>query len=150
MSTQRRKDRSNPATQIDRRAGWDISNPSASHGRGEIRNALRPAGRSECDGLIQVPVAQAEVAHATGTAASPVDLASFQNEATLSEAPAANSLQSDMNDTLFVGYVPKGTCRGVRPRAALAQHLPPANLPNRTTLPILRVSILSCRRYRQP
>ena len=149
MSTQRMEDRSTPATYSTRGVSWDISNPEAGHGFRKTRNASRPDGRLECDGFTRTPVAQVEVAHATGDSAPPVQLASFHNESgNLLEAPAVRSLQSDSNDVLFAG-----TCRSLSPRgarrAAASQQISPANFPNQTTLPVLRVSIRLCRGYRQ-
>jgi hypothetical protein len=149
MSTQRMENRSTPATYSTRGVGWDISNPETGHGFRGTRYASRPEGRPECDGFTKTPVAQVEVAHATGNSAPPVKLASFHNESgNLLETPAVTSLQSDSNDTLFAG-----TCRSLSPegarRAAASQQSNPASFPNQTTLPVLRVSIRLCRGYRQ-
>ena len=80
MSTQRMENRSTPATYSTRGVSWDISKPEAGHGFRRTRYASRPEGRLECDGFAKTPVAQVEIAHATGNSAPPVQLASFHEE----------------------------------------------------------------------
>jgi len=155
MSTQRMEIRSTPAIFRFRRVSRDISNPEADHGFRKTRFASRPEGRPECDGMTQTPVAQAEVAQAIGISAPPVELVPFHRlPENVLEAPAATSLQSDNVYTPFAGIVPPGTCRSLSPQlarrcAASTQHLHSASFPNRSALPVLRVSIRHCRGYRQ-
>jgi hypothetical protein len=161
MSTQRRENRPYPATKSFRGGLRSISNPMADTGRREIRNASRPHGRQERDGYTQIPMAQFNDVHASGTAAQPVDLAFFHNENSKSYGtPAALSLQSDCNETPLVRFVPRGTCRGWSPSGAGRHNanshnlrlldLPLMGLPIQSPLPILRASIRLCRGYRQP
>jgi len=152
MSTQRRENRPTPATEYFRGWRWSISNPVAVAGRRQIRNASRPSGRQERNGHIQIPVAHLSHAYASGTAAQPVDLALFHSNRTTSlGTPAAASLPSDCSNTLFVGLVPKGTCRSRSPfRAGRCDTRPLHISPKQTPLPVLRVSIRICRGYRQP
>ena len=148
MSKQRRENRPTPATESLR--GWRrfISRPAAATGRGSIRNGSRPAGRLERNGCNEIPMARVDFVNASGTAAPPASLASFHNGTVISlEAPAATSLQSDSN-TLLVGLVPTRTCRGRSPYRAGRHDIRPLH-PNRSPLPVLRVSIHPCRGYRQ-
>jgi hypothetical protein len=170
MSTQRRENRPNPATESFRGGLRSISNPMADPGRREIRNASRPSGRPESDGYTQIPVAQFKHVHVNGTAVPPVDLAILHDEKSKSFGPpTARSLQSDCSNTAqrsntarrgtaIVGLVPKGTCHGWSPSRASRQeanlhdslqHSPQTGLPIRSSLPVLRVPIRLCRGYRQ-
>jgi len=155
MSTQRRENRPTPATENFRGECRSSYNSAAVTGSGGFRNASRPTGRMERDGIIQISMAHFECVHASEIAAPPVDLVHLHNEKMMAlGTPAVTSLQSDRSNTLLVGLVPDGTCRGRSPYRAerhdtrsLRMHL--TGLPNQTPLPALCVSIQPCRGYRQ-
>jgi hypothetical protein len=151
MSTQRRENRPTLAKKNIRGECRSSYNSAAITGSGEFRSA----SRTERDGRFQIPVVQFECMHASGIAAPPVDLARLHNVKMMTlGTPAATSLQSDCSNTLLVRLVPDGTCRGWSPCRArrhdtrsVRMHL--TGLPNKTPLPAQRVSIESCRVYRQ-
>lgn len=155
MSTQRRENRSTPATKRFRGEGWFVSNPAVHHDRGRLRNASRPAGRLERDGQNQNSMAQFKQVRATGNAAPPVDLAFHHTEELISlGTPAATSLQSDCCNNTLAGLAPLGARRGQPPLGARCHdtrslHLRPSGVPNQSHLSILRVSIRPCRVCRQ-
>jgi hypothetical protein len=156
MSTQRRENRSTPATKGFRGEGWFVSNPAVHHYRGEFRNASRPTGRQERDGQNQIPLAHCKHVPASGNAAPPVDLVFHHTEESISLGTrAATSLQSDCCSNTLVGLAPMGARRGWSPLGAgrhdtRSMHLRPSGVPNQSHLSVLRVSIRPCRGCRQP